>query len=329
MKFENEQDTSLFDYYERPGEQFWATTYFRLNSDHTGHKHLTSEIGDLSLDFIEKYGNEGPFCLSVSFHAPHAEDVDPQQYIYPQDMDTLYQNEKIPDPILNTEDRFDEQPEWVKTGLNKVRWYWRFDTEEKYQRMVKGYYRMISGVDKELGRIREKLEQTGIADNTIIIFMGDNGYFLGERKLAGKWLMYDNSLRVPLIIYDPRQEEGRQITDLALNIDVAPTILSYAGIKIPAETQGKALDPLISNGKLEWRDSFLCEHLFENKRIPKSEGIRTDRWKYFRYVDHPEWEELYDLESDPNESNNLIKVKEVQPELEKLRGELGGILKKL
>ena len=89
---------------------------------------------------------------------------------------------------------------------------------------MKGYYRMISGVDLEIGKIRKMLVEKGLDKNTIIIVMGDNGYFLGERQLAGKWLMYDNSLRVPMIVYDPRNPKHQDIQDEVLNIDIAPTI---------------------------------------------------------------------------------------------------------
>ena len=94
----------------RPGEQYWATTYYRLNEDHSKHKHLTTEIGDLSIDFIEKYKGEDPFCLSISFHAPHAEDIDPRQYIYPVELDSLYQDIDIPLPIMSEDKHFLAQP---------------------------------------------------------------------------------------------------------------------------------------------------------------------------------------------------------------------------
>ena len=318
MHYENKMDTSLFDFYERPGEQFWATTYYRLNSDHSTHKHLSTEIGDLSLEFIEKYHADRPFCLSISFHAPHAEDIDPRQYIYPIELDSLYQNIDIPLPIMSDDKHFQAQPEFVREGLNRIRWYWRFDNPEKYQQMVKGYYRMISGVDREIGRIRQKLKAMNIADNTIIIFMGDNGYFLGERQFAGKWLMYENSLKVPLMIYDP---DGANIKseEMALNIDIAPTILSYAGIKIPEKMEGKDLRPHIKGEELNIRDEFLCEHLFDHKKIPRSEGIRSKRYKYFRYIDHPGYEEFYDLLLDPEERTNLINSAEYKERVDQYR----------
>ncbi|MCB9207075.1 MAG: sulfatase [Ignavibacteriales bacterium] len=319
MSFENNIDTMLFDYYKRPKEIGTSKSYFRLSKDQTKHVHLTNQIGELSTDFLEQFSNKEPFCLSVSFHAPHAEDQDPNQYIYPLELDSLYQNITFPNPLMSEDYYFLSQPKFVREGLNRIRWHWRFDKGEKYQKMIKGYYRMISGIDKVLGNIRNKLNELGIEKNTIIIFMSDNGYFLGERQFAGKWLMYDNSLRVPLIIYDPRNKEHKNIEEIALNIDIAPTILSYAGISIPTQMQGMDLRNIIAGRTKTKRTDFLCEHLYNHPMIPKSEGIRTEKYKYFRYIDHQDFEELYDLENDPNEVHNLILDEKYSDKLNELR----------
>ena len=218
----------------------------------------------------------------------------------------------------------------MKEGLNKARWYWRFDSPEKYQKMVKAYYRMITAVDKVLGDIRQTLIENGQNKNTIIIFMSDNGYFLGERGLAGKWLMYENSIRVPLIIYDPRSENNSQeIDQLVLNIDIAPTIIDYANIKIPEDIQGKSLIPVIKDPNYSIREQFLCEHLYNLKYIPKSEGLRTEKWKYFRYIDDPNHEELYDLENDPLEMHNLALDNNSGKKLSELRKKCDAKIEKL
>ena len=109
--------------------------------------------------------------------------------------------------------------------------------------MTKGHWRLISGIDLVLGRVRRKLEELDLASNTVIILMGDNGYFLGERGYAGKWMPYEESLRVPLLIFDPRgrfSQAGHRPTPLVLNIDVAPTILEMASVPIPGEMQGSS-----------------------------------------------------------------------------------------
>ena len=180
---------------------------------------------------------------------------------------------------------------------------------------------MISEIDSEIGKIRTELEEKGIAENTVIILMGDNGYFEGERQLAGKWLMYDNSLRVPLVVFDPRKREHRDISEMALNIDIPSTIIDLAGLPVPSSWQGKSLAGFLSGqNPLAQRDGFVCEHLWKVNIIAPSEGFRTKKWKYFRYRNDPGHEELYDLENDPMEMNNLADSARVQDVLHDLRG---------
>jgi arylsulfatase A-like enzyme len=159
--------------------------------------------------------------------------------------------------------------------------------------------------------------------------MGDNGFFLGERHLAGKWLMYDNSLRVPLILYDPRHKEHRDISEPVLNIDIAPTILDLASIKVPDIYQGKSLTGYTEHEKvMPERKTILFEHLWKLKEIPSSEGVRTDKWKYFRYRFIHAPEELYDLENDPKETNNLAADPAYKDILSALRKECDELIKK-
>lgn len=154
--------------------------------------------------------------------------------------------------------------------------------------------------------------------------MGDNGYFLGERHLAGKWLMYDNSIRVPLILFDPRRQGHKTDKNLALNIDVPATMLDLAGIKPPKTWQGVSL----RSSQLAARKELLIEHLWQTPIIPPSEGIRTEKWKYFRYLNDRAHEELYDLSIDPHEMKDLSgdpRYKEIKTELrarmEKMTGQ--------
>jgi arylsulfatase A-like enzyme len=174
--------------------------------------------------------------------------------------------------------------------------------------MVKGYYRMISGIDMALGRLLGELKKSGKDKNTVIIFMGDNGYFLGERGFAGKWTMHDLSIRVPLIIFDPRNsgpDKNRVDENMVLNVDVTPTILDLAGVPVPGEMQGRSLVPVISGDNVTGRKEILTEHLWDRPEIPITEAVRTNRWKYIRYPQHPEYEELYDIRNDPDEKINL------------------------
>lgn len=290
--------------------------------------HLTRYTGQKAIDFIGNSSPNKPFCLSLSFSAPHAHDGAEDQYFWQEITDPLLQNTKMPDPKLSEDKYFMAQPKYVRDGFNRLRWTWRYDTPEKYQHSVKGYYRMISGIDIEIAKIRAKLEEKGIADNTVIILMGDNGYFMGERQLAGKWLMYDNSLRVPLIIYDPRSKNHQDIKDMALNVDIPSTIADFAGVSIPDSWQGKSLKPLVeSNIKSIERDTVLIEHIWNFDRIPPSEGVRTDEWKYFRYVNDRSHEELYNLKKDPWEKIDLSDDQKYREVLDKMRNACQRLIK--
>jgi len=291
--------------------------------------HLTRYTGQKALDFIDKNANKKkPFCLSLSFSAPHAHDGAVEQYFWQNTTDQLLQNTVIPGPKLAEDKYFKSQPQAVQEGFNRLRWTWRYDTPEKYQHSLKGYYRMISGIDLEIRKIREKLKQKGIEGNTVIILMGDNGYFLGERQFAGKWLMYDNSIRVPLIVYDPSSSQKNQVDEMVLNIDVPSTIVDLAEVDLPASWQGKSLMPLVNQevNTIE-RETVLIEHLWDFEHIPPSEGVRTEEWKYFRYVNDKTLEELYHLKNDPQEKNNLIGDEKYTSVVKALKEKLEELIK--
>ncbi|MCC5937125.1 MAG: sulfatase-like hydrolase/transferase [Lunatimonas sp.] len=292
-----------YDSYDRNGQFKDHRGYFYKTIDGDT-VHLTRYTGHQALEFIEKARPDEPFCLSLSFSAPHAHDPAELQYFWQKEVDPLLQNVTMPGPDLAEDKYFDAQPDFVKRGFNRLRWTWRYDTPEKYQHSMKGYYRMISGIDLEIAKIRKHLADKGLDKNTVIILMGDNGYFTGERQLAGKWLLYDNSIRVPLMVYDPRLSSHVDSPEMAANVDVPATILDLAGVQIPANYQGKSLLPVIKGEKLN-RDTVLIEHLWDFENIPPSEGLRTAEWKYFRYVNDKSVEELYHLAEDPKEINNL------------------------
>jgi alpha-L-rhamnosidase len=285
--------------------------------------HLTWYTGEKAIQFIRNAPSDKPFCLSLSFSAPHAHDGAPDQYFWDEGTDRLYNDVVIPDPDLKEDKYFNALQAGVRSGFSRVRWGWRFDTPEKYQKSVKGYYRMISGIDLEIAKIRKELKAKGLDKNTVIILMGDNGYFLGERQLADKWLMYDLSVKVPLIIYDARVKKHHDVEAMALNIDVPSTIADLAGVTQPKSWHGKSLVPIVT-GRSDnvQRDTILIEHLWEFDSIPPSEGIRTNEWKYFRYVNDKTWEELYNLKDDPKEAVNLAGKTEYRTELISFRKKL-------
>ncbi|MBD3415286.1 MAG: sulfatase-like hydrolase/transferase [Candidatus Aminicenantes bacterium] len=314
-----------FDYF-RPS----AYPYFK---DIDGKKkHLTDINMDRALDFIRETSPEQHFCLSLSTWAPHAHDSEKQQYFWPSACDDLYRDVVIPTPVLGESSFFESLPEFMKQSMNRDRWFWRFDTPKKHQEMVKGYYRMISGVDMALGRLLNELKRLDRHRDTIIILMSDNGYFLGERGFAGKWTMYDLSIRVPLIIYDPRMAKTRRGTidsRLVLNVDIAPTILNLAGLSIPQKIQGESLVPNLNGSLVNSRKEILTEHLWDHPEIPQTEAVRTQQWKYIRYPQHPEFEELYDLQNDSIEKNNLVLDKRYSEIRAKLRMSCDHLIQKI
>ena len=301
---------SLFSWKKMNGFPYWKTVNGKK-------KHLTEIQGEEALQFIRESTPGEPFCLSLSFSAPHADDGSKEQYFWTESVDTMYRIATIPVPSTAAPSFYEALPDFLKGTMSRERWHWRFDTPEKFQSMVKGYYRMISELDLVVGKIRGQLDQLGIAENTIIILIGDNGYYLGDRGYADKWLMHDVSIRVPLIIYDPRRPatENKVLDQMVLNIDVSPTILELAGISLPERLQGKSLLPLVSGQEVKWRNSIFCEHLMNETRIPNSECIRTEEWKFIRYPIHPEYVELYNLKTDPWEEHNLAGKPEYKKQI--------------
>lgn len=314
-------------------EEFTSGTYpyFREpppeeegGNDEAPPRHLTELNTERAIAFL-RATDDRPFCLSVSFQAPHAEDDNPDQYVWPASCDDLYLEDAVSGPDTAAPAFFEGLPDFLRSGLNRERWHWRFDTPEKQARMVKGYYRMLSGVDLGIGRLLTTLDELGLRENTVVLLIGDNGYFLGERGYAGKWTMHERSIRVPLIVFDPRragdqEEPGGDLSDaFALNVDIAPTLLDLAGVEAPEGMQGRSLRPLLERASPAWREEVFTEHLWDFDRIPRTEGLRTRDWKYIRYLDHPEYEELYDLRSDPLEENNLARVESHAERLKQLR----------
>jgi len=328
VELENRDETleKMFDHFDN--FEHWGKFkgspkgYFVEQPDGTK-RHLTEITGDKVVDFLNDRNPHQPWCLSVSFNAIHAQDDDPQQYFWPPAVEHLYKDVTIPDPVNSDAAFFETLPKFLRQSESRKRWYWRFDTPEKYQRMIKGVYRMISGVDMVIGRIRDELKRLGLAENTIIIFAGDNGMFFGERGLSDCWLLYEESIRIPLIIYDPganKKLQGSTRDEIALNVDLSPTILDFAGAKVPEKIQGRSLIPLTNGNESGWRTDFLCEHLFEHPGIPKSEGVRTKHFKYIRYFEQkPVYEELYDLKNDTHETHNLVDNLGFVKKLQELR----------
>ena len=204
----------------------------------------------------------------------------------------------------------------------------------KYQRYIKDYLRCIASVDESVGRVLDYLEKEGLADDTLVVYTSDQGFYLGEHGWFDKRFMYEESLRMPLLVRFPKEiKTGINERDMVLNLDFAPTFLDYAGVEAPAEMQGRSMRAVL-RGKTpkDWRTSIYY-HYFEYPAVhmvKRHFGVRTARYKLIHfYYDIDAWE-LYDLEKDPRELNNVYGdpayapiVAELKAELERLRNRYG------
>ena len=325
-----------FDHFEAIGR----SPYYKRQADGSL-RHETELIVDRGIEFIRDQPQDKPFALNMWFNACHAEDGDRRPGIghfpWPRSVDGMYEDLTIAPPRLNDPAIFENLPDFLKTTINRERYFWRWNTDEKYQTNMRSYYRMVSGIDHAIGRFIKALEEAGLAENTIIVYSADNGYYMANRGLAGKWSHYDDALRVPLIVADPRvasDQQGQATDALALNLDLPATFLDWAGADVPERYQGRSLQPVVEQGKpVDWRTETFHEHFAVRNRIPAFEGLRNERFKYVRYFDHGNEEFLHDLKSDPDELINLASAPEHAGTLQAMRerttarvAELGGPL---
>ncbi|WP_206036316.1 sulfatase family protein [Crateriforma spongiae] len=274
--------------------------------------HVTEKNEMDALEFLKTRPTDQPFCLTVAFFATHAEDSNPKQFLPQPESMSLYRDVTVPVAPNATQESFERLPDFVGNEKNegRNRWHWRFDTPQKYQTMMKNYYRLATEVDATCGRILAELEKQGLGDNTLVIFTTDNGYYHAEHGLADKWYPHQESIRVPLIIRDPRMPDsirGQTNDAFTLNVDLAPTILSATGVDVPETMQGRDVSSLyLADQESDWRSEFFYEHpmLRSKDFIPASEALVRRDWKYFYWpeFDH---EQLFDLRSDPREENDL------------------------
>jgi len=274
--------------------------------------HVTQKNENDALEFLRTRPTDKPFVLTLAFFATHAEDQNPLQFLpQPASME-LYKDTVIPVPKTSSDEDFKRLPPFIANEQNegRVRYHWRFDTPEKYQTMMKNYYRLATEVDATCGRVLAALRQQGLLENTLVIFTADNGYFHAEHGLADKWYPYEESIRTPLIVRDPRMpaaQRGQTNDDLTLNVDLAPTFLAAAGIAAPARMQGRDLSSLyLASNAPAWRTEFFYEHAtIKNIHfIPSSEALVRKDVKYLYWPDF-QHEELFDLTADRAETHNL------------------------
>ena len=278
--------------------------------------HLTDLMGQQMDEFLEGNPTGKPFCLSVSFKAPHAQDGATPEFPYAARFTNLYSQKSLKRPTAAQDQFYRQFPDWFRhndQNESRIRWSRRFATDSLFQQTTKSYFRLITGIDAVVGNLRRTLKERGLSDNTIIVYTSDNGFYVGEYGFADKWYGHEMSIRVPLIIYDPRQPawQDRTTDQYTLNIDIAPTLLTLAGLPVPARMQGRSLTALMNNARTPWRTEFFFEHLINLPTvfIPQSEGVLSADKKYVHYFNlrrpADSYEEMYNLKSDPQELTNL------------------------
>ena len=282
--------------------------------DPSTNEHITKKNEKDAIHYLQTRPKDKPFSLTVAFFTPHAVDEDKRQFIPQQSSMTLYVNDTVSIPVSATQQAWENLPYFIDDkNEGRNRWHWRFDEPNKYQIMMKNYYRLISEIDATCGNIINELKQQGVYNNTLIIFTTDNGYFHGEHGLADKWYPHQESIKVPLIIRDPRMHTnhiGTRNHDFTLNIDLAPTILSAANINPPKSMQGTDISQLYTNTKKQdWRKDFFYEHPTVDNHpqtfISSSQALVTKSFKYI-FWDGFNFEQLFDLKHDPFELNDVV-----------------------
>lgn len=287
-------------------------------------RYLTTIMEEKAGQFLKEQPADKPFLIVMALKEPHGPFAmeDPEMVPPPQG--------PIPRPETLTQEAFDKLPEAVRKTRNANAPSADFLKDDGvFQKAGATGYRYIHRADIAVGRVMDMLRERGFDRNTVVIFTSDNGSMGGAHRLVGKWNAYEESLRVPLIIRDPRLPDalhGRR-EQMALNIDIAPTILSMAGVPVPKTMQGTDLQPILHDPAAKGREDWYYEHDtagFEDgvkgRPLPRCTAVRTERWKYIRYKDtNPVQEELFDLSADPKEKNNLVNDPEYAQTLAGLR----------
>ena len=276
----------------------------------SGRIHNSMWLAAKARDFFASSDPETPFCLTVCFKSPHH----PYQ---PDERDqALFETVNIPKRETDTPEEYAKMAKHVMdSSLNHWCYFDERGTMQIKDDFEKNFLRCVVSLDRGIGEIMDHLKAYNLHENTVTIFLSDHGCLWGEHGLGGKWLLYEESIRVPIIVYDPRlpsKRKGIKLDQIALNIDIAPTILDLAGLPIPDEIDGLSLVPTFRNTNASTRTEFFMEHVDVvevHNPIPDSRGVRTAEWKYIHYINvDPEVEELYHILEDPLEANNLINT---------------------
>ena len=321
MGGEDDQPQSGFDRwvsFRGQGEYFPSTPDYTLNVDGRREKqkgYITDELTDYTIDWLrQQKPAEKPFFIYLSHKAVHANFTPAPRH------EGKFAGKKIvrPATAANTPENYALKPRWLRDQRNSWHgvdfpYHSDLNVDQYYQR----YCETLCAVDDSVGRIVAELKKMGVYEDTLILYMGDNGFMFGEHGLIDKRAAYDASIRIPMIMQCPTLfAGGRTVEQAVANIDVAPTIMSAMGLTPPPHMDGLNFLPLARGIPATWRENFLYVYYWE-KNFPQSPtvfALRNDRYKFITYYGLWDVDELYDLQSDPNEAINL----RYEPEHQKL-----------
>jgi arylsulfatase A-like enzyme len=332
---------------ERPGFDVSASyagqgTYqdatFELNGESVETEGWVDDVAtDYALEFLREE-RDAPFLLFLGFKSPHTPREPPERLLGLYGDATLVPPPNAaanpPYPSLEELNRLVEKgvqttpygvPEdWVGL-LGDARKTHRLEDGENWLKpRRRAYHQLIAGVDENVVRILDLMDELGLTENTIVIYASDNGMCNGAHGIFVKRAAYEESIRVPLLVrYPPLVRPGTSVDELALNVDLAPTLLEIVGVEVPDTMQGRSLVPLLEGRETEWRTSFVYENFYEPPfHIPTLYALRTETWKLVEYPGFPGWTEFFHLAEDPHETENLAGSEEHAATLAALRAEL-------
>ncbi len=314
------------------GQGVYYNPMLNVNGERGRHEgYITDLLTDMTLEWLENHRRQSgdePFFVYLSHKAVHAEFEPAPRHR------GVYADKPIPYPptMANTESNYRGKPDWVRAqryGWHGVdyAYHGQFDFDTFYRR----YLETLLAVDEGIGRILSYLDSTGLARNTLVIYMGDNGFMMGEHGLIDKRQAYEESIRVPMLAWAPGFiAPGTKISQLVRNIDLAPTFLEIARASMPGDhvIDGRSILSLFTDPPDTWDSELLYEYYWEHAfpHTPTVFALRDDRYKYIYY--HGIWDrmEFYDLQADPRERVNLIDVPALQQEIRARRDRLWELL---
>ena len=325
----------------RPGFDYWASfkgqgeyldPVLNINGKRQSFQGYTTDVlTDQALQWLQTgRDTRRPFFLYLSHKAVHYPFQPAQRHAGRYAKGQI----KRPETMANTEDNYQTQPHWVRERRYSIHGVDHMETGPydndpvpSFDNLYHQYCETLHGLDENLGRVLSYLDESGLSRSTLVIYMGDNGFALGEHGFYDKRDAFEVSIRIPMLAYAPGLiAPGTKVTQMVQNIDIAPTLLAAAGAAVPksAKLDGRSFLPLLRGESVPWRDHILYEYHWEWNfpATPTLFAIRTDRYKYIYYYGVWDYDGFYDLQTDPHERHNLIAVPAYQPQIEALKKQL-------